>query len=352
MSKKLSINTPDYYALNSIIPEHLSGNDRFLEFIETYLEWQQNTTVSPSKILNELEESRNIDLVADDFLGYLQREFAAPIPNISNVDRRKLYKQVNDIYRAKGSIPSYEALFNLIFQDEIELYFPRVDMLKPSDGKWDNVSKRYLDQNGFCSDRKKLQDSYYYQDYSYVIKTGQTYEKWKDIVTKILHPAGFIFFGQIKIISIANKQSLKTPGIQPGQLAAEPPFLPIILDKVVVTPKVVQRTTSVSRVAHLPINKFGPTYLHLEQIKFLLREQNVKYADLTFEIIETPGGGKTHILPNLTGSFGNIGEGYSDTTLVLSEFLSTAPADLSENPSLEIINLEEPTDITVTVSLD
>ena len=210
VTQRLSTSLPDLYALDSIIPEHLKGNTRFLEFIEAYLEWQQNGIYSPGNIINTLSTTKDIDLVADEFLHYIQREVAGPIPNILGVDKRKLYKQVADIYLSKGSLPSFESLFNLLYADPIELYFPRVDMLKPSDGNWDNIAHRYLDNNGFCSDRKKIQDSYYYQDYSYVIKTSKTFELWKDIVTKILHPAGFIFFGQIKVISFALKQALKS----------------------------------------------------------------------------------------------------------------------------------------------
>lgn len=347
-TRHISVGLEDLYALKSILPEHLRTNDRFIEFLEAYFEWQQSEITSPSRIINDLEDMRNIDIVADEFLGYLQREFAAPIPNIDKVDRRKLYKQVNDLYRAKGSIPSYEALFNLLFEDEIELYFPRVDMLIPSSGKWDDVSKRYMDTNGFCSDRKKLQDSYYYQDYSYVIKTGKTFDEWKDIVTKVLHPAGFVFFGQIKIVSLALKQALKMPFIQPGQLASEPPFIPLFADVVKVTPKLVQRTTTLLKPATLASYAFGPTLLHLEQTKFLLTDAITKYSNLTFD--DVARGAKTHLVPNPAGNLG-LGDGYTDTTVRLGQFLAYQPADMGASPAVSVINLEEPTDVDVTIDL-
>lgn len=50
-------------------------------------------------------------------------------------------------------------------------------------------------------DYKKIQDSYYYQDFSYVIRSGIEITTYKDIVKKIIHPAGLEFFGEIRIVS-------------------------------------------------------------------------------------------------------------------------------------------------------
>ena len=53
--------------------------------------------------------------------------------------------------------------------------------------------------NGFLSDRKYIQDSYYYQKFSYVLKTGKNISDWKNAFTRLIHPAGFIFFGEVSI---------------------------------------------------------------------------------------------------------------------------------------------------------
>jgi hypothetical protein len=43
----------------------------------------------------------------------------------------------------------------------------------------------------------KLQDSYYYQDYSYAIRSGTSYENWKQYFNKLVHPAGIAVFGEV-----------------------------------------------------------------------------------------------------------------------------------------------------------
>lgn len=283
-TSRLSTSVPDLYALESIIPEYLKDNELFLSFVEAYLEWMQNSANSPGRVINKLVDSRDIDRVEDIFLQYLQREYASSIPNIAKTDKRKLYKQVNDIYRAKGSTPSYEALFNLLFNESIELYFPRVDILKPSEGKWDNVGHRYLNNDGFLSDRKYIQDSYYYQDFSYVIKTGKTIEAWRDVVKKLLHPSGFAFFGQINIVSTSYVATAKSPLNQPGTSAGTPSALPLIAP-LVSMPSSYTRFTAFRTIkrAAVAMNRLGPRLFMLEQTKFTLHAPMSQYSDYTFD---------------------------------------------------------------------
>lgn len=46
---------------------------------------------------------------------------------------------------------------------------------------------------------KKIQDSYYYQEFSYVVKVGQSINIWRDAVKRILHPIGLALFGEVSI---------------------------------------------------------------------------------------------------------------------------------------------------------
>lgn len=50
-------------------------------------------------------------------------------------------------------------------------------------------------------DYKKIQDSYYYQDFSYVIRSGIEISGYRDTLKSLIHPAGLEVFGEISIIS-------------------------------------------------------------------------------------------------------------------------------------------------------
>jgi hypothetical protein len=55
----------------------------------------------------------------------------------------------------------------------------------------------YIGTKGFLSWDQKLHDSYYYQEYSYVIKSQKALKVYRDIVRDVLHPSGTRMFGQM-----------------------------------------------------------------------------------------------------------------------------------------------------------
>jgi hypothetical protein len=50
----------------------------------------------------------------------------------------------------------------------------------------------------------KIQDSLYYQDFSYVIKVGQSINLWRDSFKKTIHTGGFYVTGQVNIETTIN----------------------------------------------------------------------------------------------------------------------------------------------------
>ena len=63
----------------------------------------------------------------------------------------------------------------------------------------------YLNADGFVSESsKKIQDSRFYQDFSYVVQVGQSIDQYKDAVKKLLHPIGLALFGEVQIQTILN----------------------------------------------------------------------------------------------------------------------------------------------------
>ena len=70
-------------------------------------------------------------------------------------------------------------------------------------------------------DYKIIQDSFFYQDYSYVIKSGLTFQTYSDTLKSIIHPAGLIYFGEIQILndidisaSLVNAENIRRMLVQ------------------------------------------------------------------------------------------------------------------------------------------
>ncbi|MAJ05153.1 MAG: hypothetical protein CMH03_10740 [Marinovum sp.] len=87
---------------------------------------------------------------------------------------------------------------------------------------------RYISEDGHLSETTmKIQDSLYFQDFSYVIKVGRTIDEWRDAFKKTMHPAGFYFTGQVNIESRINSK-MRMPVIGRVTGVSASPFLSIL----------------------------------------------------------------------------------------------------------------------------
>ena len=86
----------------------------------------------------------------------------------------------------------------------------------------------FVNQDGHISDdAMRIQDSLYYQDFSYVIKVGRVINDWRDSFKKTMHTAGFYFTGQVNIESRISAQiSQPVDGIISG--ISESPIFGVI----------------------------------------------------------------------------------------------------------------------------
>ena len=162
----------------------------------------------PSYILNAIEDFMDIDKNSNtetdathQYLEMMQKEIASAIPRGLLVNKNTLYKRIIDFYKIRGSSDSIETFFRLLFNEEVEIERPYDNTLIPSSGDWQASTGQFVSTKGFLSEKKiKLHDSYRYQKYSYLIKTGKNLSDWEYTFNRLVHPAGFIFFGEILIL--------------------------------------------------------------------------------------------------------------------------------------------------------
>ena len=79
---------------------------------------------------------------------------------------------------------------------------------------------KFLNEDGYVSEATmKVQDSKYYQDFSYVLKVGQSINDWRDAFKKTMHTAGFYFTGQVDLQSrLSLKVRAPVVGIVSGAI--------------------------------------------------------------------------------------------------------------------------------------
>jgi hypothetical protein len=126
------------------VPEFVrEDHGTFVKFLEAYYEFLEQHES------RNLESTRDIDDTVDDFIEYFRNEIMRAIPKDALADERLLAKNIKELYRSKGNVRSFELLFRILFNEPIDLYIPKVDMLRVSDGKWDsNFKLRVSDLQG------------------------------------------------------------------------------------------------------------------------------------------------------------------------------------------------------------
>lgn len=60
------------------------------------------------------------------------------------------------------------------------------------------------DKGALNAQSAHLQDSSYYQTHSYVVKVGESINKYRSILKDLIHPAGHVFFGEVGITNSIN----------------------------------------------------------------------------------------------------------------------------------------------------
>ena len=65
----------------------------------------------------------------------------------------------------------------------------------------------HINQDGHISENsKKIQDSLYYQDYSYVIRVSESINKWRDALKRAGSLSGFYVTGEVNIVTRVSGQ--------------------------------------------------------------------------------------------------------------------------------------------------
>jgi hypothetical protein len=107
----------------------------FIEFVRSYYEWmgQENNVINMSR---SLQDNRDIDSTLEKFMDHFRQKYMFGIPNTQPSDKRFLIKHILDLYRAKGTEQGFKLLFRLLFNEEVRVYTPSVDILSPSSGTW------------------------------------------------------------------------------------------------------------------------------------------------------------------------------------------------------------------------
>lgn len=109
----------------------------FRRFIELYYEWLEDSAAGNTvyHIMNS-EKYRDIDETEDSFITYFKDELLPYFPERTELELVKILKGAKEFYQKKGTAASIQWLFRVLYNKEAIISFPRENILRASDGKW------------------------------------------------------------------------------------------------------------------------------------------------------------------------------------------------------------------------
>lgn len=171
---------------------------------------------NPGFIINKIQNLRDVDTAEQSIFNRIQAEVSRTIPEFFSTNRKKTFKFSQNLYNIRGGEKSVEEFFKFFFNEpNVFVEYPYEKTLKPSSGNFDRVSNRYINQTGFLSNIDKLHDSFFYQRYSYVVRTPIERSQWEKPFERLIHPSGIKYFVEFFLEIIGRNLRTKMPRLQP-----------------------------------------------------------------------------------------------------------------------------------------
>jgi hypothetical protein len=118
------------------LPEFIrADHPTFVLLLKKYYEYmeQTNKTLDVGK---NLYDYMDVDTTRADLIKYFKSKIIPNFPEETELSTEKLIKAAKFFYSKKGSADSFKFIFRTLYGQEVEVYFPKEDILKASDGKW------------------------------------------------------------------------------------------------------------------------------------------------------------------------------------------------------------------------
>ncbi len=108
---------------------------KFITFLEKYYEWlERNNNVSYE--LDALRNSIDVDTADSFYIEQLRKDLSPYFPTDVAGDKNLFLKLISNFYKSNGTPDSVKFLFRALYNENIDIYYPKDDILKTSDGKW------------------------------------------------------------------------------------------------------------------------------------------------------------------------------------------------------------------------
>lgn len=128
-----------YASSNKNLVNNNSDYSKLINFLEAYyrfLEQEKN----PQELLQNIKKYGDIDETIDtanvSLIKTFYKNYGEDIPYSLIENNRFFLKRLKDLFKTKGTEASFDLLFRVLFNIDVDLFYPGERVLKVSDGRW------------------------------------------------------------------------------------------------------------------------------------------------------------------------------------------------------------------------
>ena len=189
--------------IKEVLPEYFTESyPNLISFLEKYYETLEEDDKGFSYLVQGLYQIRDLDTTLLSTLDNIFLEFSSnKVSSKFFSNPREAAKLIGFFYKHKGSKLSAEMFFELFFNEDVEVVYPKKNIFIVGESKLGPLSERYI------------QNDERYQIFSILIRSALQRSSWDSLYKSLVHPAGFYLAGDVAIESVItlNIEALEQP---------------------------------------------------------------------------------------------------------------------------------------------
>ena len=185
--------------VDKVVPEHFKTDyPKLVSFLEQYYHFEDSDG-SPSRLVNDLFYTRDINQVDESLLTYIEDELLLGQSYFEGfADKRTAAKFSNNLYRSKGTKFSIEQFFRMFFEVDIDLEYTKDQVFRVGVAGHDIGAES----------RKFITYAELFQQFALRITSELPFKRWQRPYKLFVHPAGMFVGSAVRLEGVVQNDIL------------------------------------------------------------------------------------------------------------------------------------------------
>lgn len=113
------------------LPMHLRKYDDLASILKSYYEWTE-ADGNFQKTADDIDSNMFVAYADADFIQFFVATIIPSIPSGALIDKKLLIRYAKEFYQSKGSEQSFKFLFRILYNQDVEISYPKTDIFRTS----------------------------------------------------------------------------------------------------------------------------------------------------------------------------------------------------------------------------